>query len=168
MGREINIYSERMEAAVQVRRARAEDAETIAAVLFASFVEFRPLYTDGGFAATALPAEQVHARLREGPVWVAERDGIVIGTVAAVKKGDSAYIRGMAVTPEARGSGAGEKLLQQAERWAGEEGFGRVFLSTTPFLHGAIRLYERNHYRRVASGEHDLFGTPLFEMEKVL
>ncbi len=41
-----------------------------------------------------------------------------------------------------------------------------MFLSTTPFLHSAIRLYERFGYRRTDDGMNDLFGTPLFTMEK--
>jgi ribosomal protein S18 acetylase RimI-like enzyme len=43
-----------------------------------------------------------------------------------------------------------------------------MFLSTTPFLIGAISLYERAGFRRTGEGPHDLFGTPLFSMEKVL
>ena len=63
--------------------------------------EFRALYTDGGFSATALGSDQILDRMLEGPVWVALRGGAVLGTVAAVVKGDSIYIRGMAVLPNA-------------------------------------------------------------------
>jgi len=44
----------------------------------------------------------------------------------------------------------------------------RLFLSTTPFLSRAIALYERLGFIRTAEGPHDLFGTPLFTMEKML
>jgi GNAT superfamily N-acetyltransferase len=151
---------------VEVRLAGPEDAAVIAAVLHASFLEFKALYTDGGFAATTLGAEQVIARMREGPVWVALREGVLMGTAAAVVKGESVYIRGMAVLPAARGLGAGAKLLQQIEDWAASQGCNRLFLSTTPFLHSAIHLYERSGFRRMDGGLHDLFGTPLFTMEK--
>jgi len=152
--------------AVQIRRAEAGDAAVISAVLYESFVEFRALYTDGGFAATALGAEQILLRMREGPVWVALRDGAVLGTGAAVVKGESVYVRGMAVVPAARGLGAGAALLREVENWAASIGCGRVFLSTTPFLGSAIRLYERFGFRRVEEEPQDLFGTPLFRMEK--
>jgi GNAT superfamily N-acetyltransferase len=151
---------------VKIRRAVAEDAAAIAGVLHESFVEFRALYTDGGFEATALSAEEVLARMREGPVWVALREDAMLGTVAAVVKGGSVYIRGMAVLPAARGAGAGARLLQQVEFWAVREGYTRLFLSTTPFLDSAIRLYERFGFLRVDEGLHDLFGTPLFIMQK--
>jgi putative acetyltransferase len=153
---------------VEIRRAVDEDAAAIAGVLRESFIEFRALYTDGGFAATALSAEEVLARMREGPVWVALREDVMLGTVAAVAKDKSVYIRGMAVLPVARGAGAGARLLRQVEDWARSEEFNRLFLSTTPFLHSAIRLYERFDFRRTDEGLHDLFGTPLFTMEKTI
>jgi GNAT superfamily N-acetyltransferase len=151
---------------IQIREAGAEDAEAIAAVLYESFLEFRALYTDGGFAATALPEEQILIRMAEGPVWIAMRDAIVLGTVAAVLKGSRLYMRGMAVLPSARGLGVAVRLLEQVEQRARREGCGSVFLSTTPFLSGAIWLYERSGFRRTGEGPHELFGTSLFTMEK--
>jgi hypothetical protein len=38
----------------------------------------------------------------------------------------------------------------------------------TPFLNTAIRLYEAFGFRRMNDGPHDLFGTPLFTMEKTV
>jgi GNAT superfamily N-acetyltransferase len=154
--------------AFEIRRADREDAPLIADVLYDSFGEFKDLYMEEGFAATALNAEEVLKRMNKGPVWVAMRRGVVLGTVAAVAKDGSAYIRGMAVLPAARGSGAGTFLLNRAERWAASQGFNRVFLSTTPFLDPAIRLYEKSGFRRKDDRLHDLFGTPLFFMEKII
>jgi putative acetyltransferase len=151
---------------IQIRRAEPVDAEAIAKVLHESFVEYEPLYTPGGFAATALNVQQVLVRMNEGPVWVAQRKGRILGTVAAIGKADSVYMRGMALLPAARGSGVGARLIDMVEQWCGEKGFSRIFLSTTPFLHSAIRLYEKHGFRRV-EGEHDLFGTQLFVMEKI-
>jgi len=91
-----------------------------------------------------------------------------MGTAAAVVKGESVYIRGMAVLPSARGLGAGAKLLRQVEDWAASQRCNRLFLSTTPFLHSAIRLYEKTGFRRMDGGLHDLLGTPLFTMEKAI
>jgi putative acetyltransferase len=155
-------------AKVQIRGAAVEDSAAIADVLYQSFAEFRPLYTEDGFAATTPAAAQVETRMREGPLWVASSDGVIVGTVSAVKKGDLAYIRGMAVLPATRGSGAGSRLLQQVEQWAASENLDRLFLSTTPFLDSAIRLYERSGFRRTDDEPHDLFGTPLFTMEKAI
>jgi ribosomal protein S18 acetylase RimI-like enzyme len=155
-----------MAEAIEIRRATAEDAPVIAAVLYESFVEYRDLYTDDGFAATILKPEQIVKRVEEGPVWIAWREGAAVGTVATVAKERSAYIRGMAVLPSARGLGVGSALLREVEGWALRENFEVLFLSTTPFLHSAIGLYEKFGYRRREQAAQDLFGTPLFVMEK--
>jgi GNAT superfamily N-acetyltransferase len=153
---------------IKIRRAGPNDAQAIAEVLHASFIEFKALYTDGGFAATTPSAEKIVKRMSEGPVWVALLDGSVAGTVAAAVKDESVYVRGMAVLPAARGAGVGAKLLQQVERWAASEFHARIFLSTTPFLTSAIGLYERFGFRRTDDHLHDLLGTPLFTMEKIV
>ncbi|MBC7909661.1 MAG: GNAT family N-acetyltransferase, partial [Pyrinomonadaceae bacterium] len=81
---------------------------------------------------------------------------------------EALYIRGMAALPLARGQGIGELLLKHVESFAREHGHERLTLSTTPFLDRAIRLYERAGFLRSDDGPHDLFGTPLFTMAKVL
>lgn len=153
---------------VQIRVARPDDAAVIAAVLLQSFVEFESLYTKKAFAATTPDAAQVLARMGEGPLWIAFRNTEALGTAAAVLKGKSAYIRGMAVLPAARRLQVGRGLLEHVEHWAFHQGCNRLFLSTTPFLHAAIRLYENFGFHRTDEGSRDLFGTPLFTMEKAL
>jgi GNAT superfamily N-acetyltransferase len=153
---------------IQIREATLDEAEAIAVVLRAAFVEYEPLYTPGGFAATTPTPEQIVGRWAAGPVWVAVRDGALAGTIAAVPKGDSVYVRSMAVQAAARGLGIGDLLLGAVERYAVDRGARRLFLSTTPFLARAIRLYERWGFWRTADGPHELFGTPLFTMVKPL
>jgi GNAT superfamily N-acetyltransferase len=153
---------------LQIRLAGSRDAAIITDILHAAFLAYKPQYTDGGFAATAPDPQKIRARMREGPIWIALRARKAVGTVAAVRKGQSVYLRGMAVLPSARGSSTGLRLLEQVEQWTAAAGARRLFLSTTPFLHAAIRLYERSGFVRIDQGPEDLFGTPLFTMEKVL
>ena len=153
---------------IQIRAAVPDDAPSISSVLYESFVQYKPSYTPEGFAATTPTAEQIQTRMTEGPVWVVLSDQAIVGTASAVPQGDSLYVRGMAVLPNARGQKIGELLLRHIESFASARGFRRLFLSTTPFLSSAIRLYERFGFRRNSEGPHDLFGTPLFTMEKLL
>ena len=153
-------------AEVIIRRAVPEDAAAVASVLYESFAEYEPSYTPEGFAATVSDPEQVRARIEREQVWVAVKDGKIVGTVGAVPKGDALYVRSMAVVPAARGGEVGRRLLERVEEFAAVRGFGRMFLSTTPFLTRAIRLYERAGFRRSPEGPHELFGTPLFTMVK--
>jgi GNAT superfamily N-acetyltransferase len=152
----------------RIRVAVLEDAASIASVLQESFIEYKPLYTQEGFAATTPVSARVQNRIEEGPVWVVLDDNAIVGTVSVVPKGESLYIRGMAILPAARGRRIGELLLSQVEAFASEQGFKRLILSTTPFLERAIQLYEHYGFRRSGEGPDNLFGTPLFTMEKIL
>jgi putative acetyltransferase len=153
---------------ILIRVAAPADATGIAAVLREAFVEYEASYTAEALAATTLAGEQIRSRMEEGPVWVAVLDGVLVGTVSVVPRGESLYVRGMAVLPLARGRRLGEALLRQVEEFAAAHGHTRLYLSTTPFLSRAIQLYERAGFRRSHEGPHELCGTPLFTMEKVV
>jgi GNAT superfamily N-acetyltransferase len=159
---------ERTTTSIRIRLAVPEDASSIARVLYESFLEYRSAYTQEAFAATTPAGDQIQQRMKEGPMWIALRDNTIVGTVAAVPEGGRLYIRGMAILPAARGQRVGEFLLRQIESYASERGFKRLYLSTTPFLSRAIRLYEHYGFRHSSEGPHDLFGTPLVTMEKFL
>ena len=153
---------------IQINLAAMEQASSIAAILRQAFLEYEALYTPEAFAATTPTAAQIQNRWNEGPVWAALNNDKIIGTVAAVPKNKSLYIRSMALIPAARGHGVGKSLLHEIERFAMENDFQRMYLSTTPFLHPAISLYEGFGFKRKEEGPHTLFGTPLFTMEKTL
>jgi putative acetyltransferase len=153
---------------IQIRQASESEARAIASILRQAFAEFEPLYTKRAYAATVLGTDDVIARMDEGPVWIAACEGRLVGTAAAVRKSTGVYIRGMAAIPAARGFGVGRLLLKEAECFAKISGARRLFLSTTPFLIHAIQLYQTFGFHRIEEGPHDLFGTPLFTMEKLL
>jgi GNAT superfamily N-acetyltransferase len=151
-----------------IRRAAADEAPILARVLYQAFVEFEAQYTPAAFAATTPTADQLQKRWSEGSVWVAAQDDQLVGTISAVPKSEGLYIRSMAVLPAARGRGIGHLLLQVVEQFAMEQGFQHLFLSTTPFLAEAIRLHEQFGFYRTTDPPHELFGTPLFTMVKLL
>ena len=152
----------------EIRLATMEEVASISEVLLQSFIEYKSEYTPAGFAATTPTAAQIKHRLTEGPVWVALLEETVVATVSAVAKGESVYVRGMAALPAARGHRIGELLMDSVEQFASSQECKRLFLSTTPFLNRAIALYERLGFVRTDEGPHDLHGTPLFTMEKML
>jgi putative acetyltransferase len=153
---------------MRIRTAVLDDVPAIASTLHKAFLEFEPLYTPEAFAATVPSPGRIRLRLSEGPIWVALQRAVVVGTVSVAPKGDALYVRGMAVDPVARGSGIGLDLMKRIEEYATERGFKSLYLSTTPFLVGAIRLYEKRGFVRNEDGPDNLFGTPLFTMEKKL
>jgi len=52
--------------------------------------------------------------------WVAEEDGRLAGHVALEKTGDAAVLRSLAVAPSAQGRGLARRLMDLAEREAGQ------------------------------------------------
>jgi ribosomal protein S18 acetylase RimI-like enzyme len=153
---------------VQIRRATVDDASAVASVLRQAFAEYEPLYTRQGYVATTPEKAAILLRMQEGPLWVALHEKRIVGTASAVHKHTGLYVRGMAVVPAARGLGVGLRLLDQIEAFAVQGRCSRLFLSTTPFLNRAIRLYEGFGFRVTDEGPNDLFGTPLVSMEKSL
>jgi ribosomal protein S18 acetylase RimI-like enzyme len=153
---------------LHIRRARLEDSEAISAVLRRAFRKYEPLYTLRGFAATTPAADEVAARLREGPIWIATDDDRPVGTAGAVCQAGQCYIRGVAVLPESRGRGVASALMATVENFARQNQARRLFLTTTPFLEEAIRLYVHLGFERIPEGPQDLYGTPLFAMAKDL
>ena len=151
---------------VVIRIARSDDATSIAAVLLQSFIEYKAVYTAGGFAATTPDTEEVRRRMTEGPTWVAVQDSEIVGTVAVVPSGERLYIRSMAVIPSARGQNIGVKLLRHIEDFASANNYKHLFLSTTPFLSRAIKLYQQLGFVLSDQQIEDLHGTPLLRMEK--
>jgi GNAT superfamily N-acetyltransferase len=83
-------------------------------------------------------------------VWLALAAGLPVGCIALRKLPSSgcAEIKRMYVRPDWRGRGISQKLLEAAERFAGESGYQWIYLDTTDGMAAAVRLYERNGYRR--------------------
>jgi GNAT superfamily N-acetyltransferase len=154
--------------AIEIRLALIKNIDAIAFVLRQAFIAYKPYYPPAAFAVTTPTSDQIRERWEEGPVWVAVQNEIVVGTMAAVPKDSGLYVRSMAVLPASRGQGIGRMLLQTAEDFAIHHHHSRIFLSTTPYLKKAIRLYEHFGFQIINEGPHDLFALPLFTMAKQL
>jgi GNAT superfamily N-acetyltransferase len=115
----------------------------------------------------ALTAEIVAAYLRKHDpprenCWVAERQGENVGCVMLVRESETiARLRLLLVDPEARGSGIGAQLVQEAVRFARAAHYSKITLWTHSVLTAARRIYERAGFRLVATQEHEEFGTKL-------
>ena len=157
-----------MAAALVVRRATAEDAAAVHRTLLEAFEPLRDRYTPGAFDATVLDPSRVVQRLDEGPIWIAESTGAVVGTFGVRLDAEGCYLRGMGVLPATRGLGAGRRLLEEAVAFAVGSGAGRTWLYTTAFLHAAIHLYESVGFERFDEGPPvELHGTPLVGMHLI-
>lgn len=77
-----------------------------------------------------------------GRIFVAERDGAVVGTCAVAPwSGPDLELVKLAVSPEVRGQGVGRRLVEACLDHARAAGAARVVLLSNSQLTSAIRLY---------------------------
>jgi ribosomal protein S18 acetylase RimI-like enzyme len=136
-----------------VRRARPEDLGAVGEVTVAAYAEFTHGPDDGYLALLGDAAR----RDREAELWVAERDGEVLGTVTIALDGspwreiaeaDEGEFRMLAVSPAARGQGVGAALTGLVvDRFRGL-GMRAVVLSSLAEMTAAHRIYERHGFVR--------------------
>lgn len=97
-------------------------------------------------------------------IWLAEREGRLIGCVAIVAAGpDTAQLRWFLVAPPARGTGLGRRLLGDALAWARAQGYRRVMLWTVDLLRAAAHLYRDAGFRLGERRPGAPWGVPLVE-----
>ena len=75
-------------------------------------------------------------------VWVAVRDGQVIGGIVLLEKNDHVVLANVAIDPSEIGKGLGRKLIDLAESKTLQLGKDRMRLSTHVEMPENVRLYE--------------------------
>jgi ribosomal protein S18 acetylase RimI-like enzyme len=94
-----------------------------------------------------------------GQIFYAMDGDEPVGTVAAIRVSPLTYeLAKMAVSPEYRGRGLGERLGRAVVDFARDAGAALLFLETNSSLANAIRLYERLgfvHAARPAPSEYE-------------
>jgi ribosomal protein S18 acetylase RimI-like enzyme len=95
-------------------------------------------------------------------LWMAELDGAVVGGVTLRDLGDRlARLGHLALRPEARGSGAGRRLVQTVLKAARAAGYERIELFTFSELVAARELYRRAGFRLTSSERRFRWGHEL-------
>jgi amino-acid N-acetyltransferase len=98
---------------IEIRGARAEDRDAVAALL----------------ERTALPPDGLDEQFGDGYA-VAVADGRVVGAAGVEVYGSAGLLRSVAVDPAWQGRGLGVRLTRERLRWAGSRGLDTVYLLT--------------------------------------
>lgn len=148
-----------------VRVADATELEAVGAVLRAANAEFAGIFPPAFYRAYMTNVLDLHSRLRDSQLLVAELDGRIAGTITfypdASKEGWDwparwSGIRAVAVSPEARGLGIGRQLALACIDRARLHGAEAVCLHTSPLMAAAVAMYERLGFRRCPDYDLDL------------
>lgn len=109
-------------------------------------------------------AEFVRCGGEGGRLWIAETVGRIVGCVAIVHAtAHEAQLRWFLVTPDARGTGLGTRLLSVAVSFARESGYGSLHLWTVVRLTAAASLYRRAGFELAESRTRRQWGTEVVE-----
>jgi GNAT superfamily N-acetyltransferase len=138
-----------------IRPARADDAAAILAVTLAAYEEYAPVM-QAHWAFYRQSIIETLAHVEPANQLVAERDGLIVGSVLLVPAGTALTtpqgaaaprpwpeIRLLAVVPAMRGHGIGAALIRACISWAGQAGATALTLHTTDIMQVAMRMYER-------------------------
>lgn len=97
-------------------------------------------------------------------LWVAEREGRIVGCIAIVEaSARTAQLRWFLVDPAARGAGLGRRLLDEALAFCKECGYAHVILWTVSTLAVAAHLYRSVGFVKTEEKPGRMWGVDVVE-----
>lgn len=119
-----------------LRPAAPQDSDRLAACIDAAYDTYRAKITDLPDVSAGLAEDiQVHT------VWVAERNGTIIGGVVLIQCDDYLMVANVAVDPSCKGQGLGRALMALAETECRDRGLTEMRLSTHVSMPQNVALY---------------------------
>ncbi len=125
-----------------IRRARPDDVSLLAEL---ARVAYAP-YVDRMGAEPAPMSADYAALVAAREVWVAERDGAVVGLLVLRLAADHLLLDNVAVSRDVRGTGLGGQLLAFACAHAREHGRTEIRLYTNEAMTENIAYYPRHGF----------------------
>ena len=115
----------------------------------------------------ALPLAQFALRRSsQERIWIAEKEGRIVGCVAIVKFSEKeAQLRWLLLHPDLWGRGLGRRLVEEALAFSRDAGYSSVFLWTVSTLPAAAGLYRSVGFRETEKVTHELWGSVVTEVK---
>lgn len=112
-----------------------------------------------------LQSNQAKSQSAQERIWILEKDGRIVGSVAIVKFSDMvAQLRWLLLDPSVRGKGIGRWLVEDALDFCRTAGYSAVFLWTVKTLAIATKLYKSLGFRETEEQTHELWGSIVTEV----
>ena len=109
-------------------------------------------------------AEFVKSRTERERLWIVEKEGQIVGSVAIVRSSEKeAQLRWLLLHPDARGHGIGRTLVEGAVQFCRDCGYSSVFLLTISALPTAARLYKSVRFCLTEEKTHEIWGVTVTE-----
>lgn len=145
---------------VVIRPARDDELDIIASLTVDAYAEYAAAMSPDAWSMFAHDIANVRARVGEGELLVAERDGWLVGTVTLFRnwrgaQADAAGLRLLAVPPKDRGSGIGRALMERCIEMARADGKRRVVLTVVQEMEVVRDLTERMGFVRAPELDHE-------------
>lgn len=144
---------------VVVRDARDDERDAVRDLTLRAYDEYAQVMAPAAWAGLEGAVRAALASDARAHRIVAERDGALVGSVMLYPPAAAAYgdltaaarwpeLRLLAIAPEARGLGIGERLVRECIARARRDGAEAIGLHTSESMRGAMRLYERMGFVR--------------------
>jgi GNAT superfamily N-acetyltransferase len=145
-----------------LRPATPDDVPAITALVDAAYGPYEPL-----IGRTPMPMlVDYDEALRDHALWVLEEDGVIVGVIELIDRGDHLWIENVAIAPAWQGRGLGRRLLRHAEDEARRLARDEMGLLTNERYVDNIAMYTRYGYRETHRAPHE--GTDLVYFRKSL
>ena len=117
-------------------------------------------------AYVAIPlAEFAKSQSSRERIWIAEREGRIVGSVAIVKfSKKEAQLRWLLLALDVRGRGLGRRLFEEALDFCRKAEYSSVFLWTVNTLPVAAMLYQSAGFKQTEELTHELWGRVVTEV----
>ena len=153
---------EQSDRSMTIRKAKAEEAEIIAAITDAAYAK----YIERMGRKPRPMTEDYHQIVTQHPVWLLSVGDRPVGVLVLVPEAEAMLIYSVALEPAYQKQGLGRRLLQLAEDEARRAGLDRMRLYTNEHMVENIALYQRLGY--LETGREPVGGSELVHMAKVL
>lgn len=146
--------------ALTIRHAHEGEFDIVASLIVDAYAEFAASMAPDAWSMFAQDIANVHGRLSDGEIIVAERDGAIVGTVTVYRDWRGAQpgtlaLRLLAVPPVERSSGVGSALMEWAVQEARTAGKSRVVMTAMQVMDTLRDMAEKMGFTRARELDHE-------------